>query len=91
MITADPPRTLYFFVDEAGAPTLFDAKAKATAKVLVGQHLRDRAGQRCSDSRPVLTGVSRWPSTYIACSVASARIDTPMSRQFAGWHVNNST
>ena len=43
------------------------------------------------DSRPVLTGASPWPSTYVAYLVASARIGTPMSRQFAGWHVNSST
>ena len=43
------------------------------------------------DSRPVLTGASPWPPTYIACSVTSARIGTPMSRQFAGWHVKSST
>ena len=33
MTTADPPNTLHFFVDEAGDPTLFDAKGR----VLVGQ------------------------------------------------------
>lgn len=33
MTTADPPSTLHFFVDEAGDPTLFDAKGR----ILVGQ------------------------------------------------------
>jgi len=33
MTTSDPPSTLHFFVDEAGDPTLFDAKGR----ILVGQ------------------------------------------------------
>ena len=33
MTTADPPSTLHFFVDEAGDPTLFDAKGR----ILVGE------------------------------------------------------
>ena len=33
MTTVDPPSTLHFFVDEAGDPTLFDAKGR----ILVGQ------------------------------------------------------
>ena len=33
MTTADPPSALHFFVDEAGDPTLFDAKGR----ILVGQ------------------------------------------------------
>ena len=40
---------------------------------------------------PRLDGALPWPSTYVDCPVASALIGTPMSRQFAGWHVNSST